>query len=148
MPNIKPDISSAGSADDVEASFYEALQQADIDKLMACWADEDDIVCVHPGGGRLIGAAAIRMSFELLFAHGSVRAQPEHVQRVQTMGASVHSLVERIDLLTPDGPAQALVTTTNVYHRGVQGWRMVAHHASPGVAAAASELPSAGTVLH
>jgi ketosteroid isomerase-like protein len=148
MPNIKPDISSAGSADDVEASFYEAMQHADIDKLMACWADEDDIVCVHPGGGRLTGASAIRMSFELLFAHGSVRAQPEHVQRVQTMGSSVHSLVERIDLHTPQGPAQALVTTTNVYHRGVQGWRMVAHHASPGIPADASERPSSGTVLH
>lgn len=148
MPKSKPDIRSAGSADEVEASFYEALQQADIDKLMACWADDEEIVCVHPGGGRLTGAAAIRMSFEVLFAHGSVRAQPEHVQRVQAMGASVHSLVERIDLHTPQGPAQACVMATNVYYQGVQGWRMVAHHASPGIPAEASELPSSGTVLH
>ena len=47
-----------GSADEIEAAFYEALRLGDIDKLMACWADEDDIVCVHPGGPRIIGANA------------------------------------------------------------------------------------------
>ena len=52
-----------GMADDIEASFYEALQTADIEKLMACWADEDDVVCVHPGGPRLIGLGAIRSAF-------------------------------------------------------------------------------------
>ena len=29
-----------GTADDVEDAFYRALQEGDIDKLMACWADE------------------------------------------------------------------------------------------------------------
>ena len=53
-----------GNADDVEAAFYRALQKGDIDKLMACWADEDDIVCIHPGGLRVIGAVAIRATFE------------------------------------------------------------------------------------
>ena len=65
-----------GSADDVEAQFYEALQRADIDKLMAVWADDDEIVCVHPGGGRAIGAAAIRATFEAVFANGGVAVRP------------------------------------------------------------------------
>jgi hypothetical protein len=49
----------------------------------------------------------------------------------------------------PDGPKLAFVLTTNVYVRTAQGWRMVAHHASPGTAqeihARADALP---TVLH
>ena len=50
-----------GTPDDVETAFYEALQNADITQLMACWADEDDILCVHPGGPRLeIGRASCR----------------------------------------------------------------------------------------
>ena len=53
-----------GTPDDAEVAFYDALQHADIDRLMACWADEDDIVCVHPGGPRLLGAGAIRAAFE------------------------------------------------------------------------------------
>src|SRR5437870_3288653 len=60
-----------GSPDEIEAAFYEALQTADIDKLMACWADEDDIVCIHPGGPRVIGAGAIRATFEAMFNNGA-----------------------------------------------------------------------------
>ena len=37
-----------GTADDVEAAFYEALQRGDIDALMACWADEDEVVLRPP----------------------------------------------------------------------------------------------------
>ena len=60
-----------GTADDIEAAFYEALQRGDIDALMACWADEDDIFCIHPGGPRVVGADAIRATFEAMFANGS-----------------------------------------------------------------------------
>ena len=49
-------VALGGSATDIERAFYDALQKADLDKLMACWADEDEIVCVHPGGVRLVGA--------------------------------------------------------------------------------------------
>ncbi|MES1264361.1 MAG: nuclear transport factor 2 family protein, partial [Variovorax sp.] len=72
-----------GSADDVESAFYDALQNADIDKLMACWADEDDIVCIHPGGPRVVGAMAIRATFEAMFANGSIRAWPERVRKTE-----------------------------------------------------------------
>ena len=47
-----------GDADDIEAAFYDALQRGDIDKLMACWADEDDIFCIHPGGPGVVGAGS------------------------------------------------------------------------------------------
>ena len=43
------------SPDDIEAQFYEALQQADIAKLMGVWSDDDEIVCVLPGGSRMVG---------------------------------------------------------------------------------------------
>jgi len=53
-----------GSADEIEAAFYEALQKGDIDRLMACWSDDEEVVCVHPGGPRLVGLENIRQSFE------------------------------------------------------------------------------------
>jgi len=74
-----------GNADEVEAAFYDALQNADIEKLMACWADEDDIVCIHPGGPRVVGAVAIRATFEAMFANGSIRAWPERVRKVESL---------------------------------------------------------------
>ena len=143
--NPPPD---SGNADDIEASFYEALQSGDIEKLMACWADEDDIVCVHPGGARGVGAATIRGSFEMMFAHGTIRAFAEKVRKVESMTASVHSVLQRVEVLTEDGPRHAYVIATNVYHKTAQGWRMVAHHASPGTPNEMQEVSDSPVVLH
>lgn len=147
----KPKTQSAmvsGTADDIEAAFYEALQKGDIDKLMACWADEDDIVCVHPGGPRLVGLGAIRAAFDAMFSNGSIRAFPERVRKVESMASVMHNVLERIDVLTDSGPATAYVLATNVYHRTSQGWRMVAHHASPGTQSEAQEVNEVPPVLH
>jgi uncharacterized protein (TIGR02246 family) len=122
-----------GSADEVESQFYEALQKADIDALMAVWADDDEIVCVQPGGPRVIGAAAIRASFEAIFANGGIPVQPEQVHRLQQDGCALHHLAERITLSTEQGPHIAWVLTTNFYLKTAQGWRIASHHASPGM---------------
>ena len=46
MPKAKLRAATVGgTADDIESAFYQALRQGDIDKLMACWADEDEVVC-------------------------------------------------------------------------------------------------------
>jgi ketosteroid isomerase-like protein len=149
MPKAKLQVPHVGgSASDVEAAFYDALQSADIEKLMACWADEDEVVCVHPGGARLLGLGAIRDAFETLFSNGSVRAFPERVRCVDAMASAVHSLVERIEIMTPQGPQEAYVLATNVYHKTAQGWRLVAHHASPGTLTEVHEAQDAPQVLH
>ncbi|RZJ21487.1 MAG: DUF4440 domain-containing protein [Haliea sp.] len=145
QPKVSP---GGGTADDIEAAFYEALQTGDIDKLMACWADEDDIVCVHPGGPRLMGPGSIRAAFDAMFANGTIRAQAEKVRKVETMSASVHSVLERIEVMTEEGPRHAYVIATNVYHKTVQGWRMVAHHTSPGTPREMQEISDSPQVLH
>ena len=138
-----------GSADETEAAFYEALQTGDIERLMACWADEEDIVCVHPGGPRLLGADSIRSSFESMFANGVIPAQPEHVRKVLSNTSAVHNLVERIELNLVEGTQVAHVLATNVYMRTAQGWRMVAHHASPGTPQALlAHVETLPSVLH
>jgi ketosteroid isomerase-like protein len=137
----------AGSADEIETQFYEALRQADIEGLMALWADDDAIVCVQPGGPRLIGAVAIRSSFEAIFSNGGVPVQPEQVHRLQQPGCALHHLAERIAITTEQGPQSAWVLTTNFYIKTLLGWRLASHHASPGMPGApasgsAGELPN------
>jgi uncharacterized protein (TIGR02246 family) len=147
-----PKASSAhllSSPDDVETQFYEALRDADLDKLMAVWSDDDDIVCVHPGGPCVVGARAIRASFEAIFANGGVPLQPENVRRVHTLGAAMHHLSEVVLVMSADGMQRASVVATNVYVKTAQGWRMVAHHASPGNGRDAGTPPDdAQTTLH
>lgn len=137
-----------GSPDDTEHAFYDALQHADLERLMACWADEDDILCVHPGGPRLVGHAAIRASFEGLLAQGGVALHPEQVRRLDAGACSVHSVVERLDVFSDDGVRPAWVLATNVYAKTAQGWRLVAHHAGPGPSDGPVEGQAAQPLLH
>ena len=137
-----------GSADEVEAAFYEALQAGDLERLMACWANEEDIICVHPGGPRLIGAMAIRNSFEIMFGHGPIRSFPERLHKLETITSAVHNLIERVEIYTAEGAQIAFVTSTNVYMRTAEGWRMVAHHASPGTPPEIHSDIDTPTILH
>ncbi|VWX60000.1 conserved hypothetical protein [Burkholderiales bacterium 8X] len=137
-----------GTADDIEHAFYEALQRGDVDALMACWADEEEVFCVHPGGPRLVGITAIRAAFEQMFSNGAIHAVPAKVRRVESIGSAVHNVLERIELLTAEGPRHAYVLATNVYHRTTQGWRLVAHHASPGSTQPPEEADEGPQLLH
>ena len=148
MASPKPPAAHLGTPDDIEQQFYEALQQGDIERLMAVWAEEDDIACVHPGGPRVVGAQAIRASFDSMFANGPVNAQPERVRRVHTQAAAVHSVVERVRVMTDEGPQSAWVVATNVYVKTSLGWRLVVHHASPGSQREAQDITETASVLH
>jgi ketosteroid isomerase-like protein len=148
MRKPKAPLASPKSADATEAAFYDALQGGNIDKLMACWSDEDEIVCIHPGGVRLVGPAAIRSAFDAMFSSGTIRARPLKVHRLQSLSASVHSVLERIEVLTENGPRHAYVVATNVYHLTAQGWRLVAHHASPGTLQEPHDPDDAPFTLH
>ena len=148
MPRAKVPPSPPASPDDIEQQFYEALQRGDIEQLMAVWTDDDEIVCVHPGGPRVVGHAAIRSTFEQIFANGTVDAFPEKVRRLQTLGCAVHSVLERVAVMTDEGPQSAWVVATNVYVKAAQGWRLAAHHASPGTPSEVQEIVEAASTLH
>nr|WP_316642391.1 nuclear transport factor 2 family protein [uncultured Roseateles sp.] len=136
------------SPEDTEAQFYEALQQGDLDRLMAVWADEDEVSCVHPGGPRVVGVGAIRASFEAVLSQGPVSAVPERVRTLSNGETAVHNVLERVQVQGPKGPQSAWVIATNVYLKTAMGWRMVVHHASPGTAHDVQEIIETPAVLH
>jgi uncharacterized protein (TIGR02246 family) len=148
MPRPPPAGFAHDTPDEVEARFYAALQKGDAQALMALWADDDEVVCVHPGGPRVIGLAAIRASFEAIFAHNPIPVEPEQVHRLHTLGTAVHHLVERIQISTADGAQTAWVLATNVYLKTTQGWRLAVHHASPGSLQPPASAGDAPTTLH
>ena len=141
MPNQK----IFASPQDVEAAFYEALERCDIDAMMAVWAEDEEVVCVHPGGPRLIGYAMIRDAWQQVFANGRrLRVRLSQQTSVTTPFAMVSTLLEHIATVDNEN-VSAPVAATNVYVRGPLGWRMVAHHASPVPPSSVGEAPR---ILH
>ncbi len=117
-----------GSAEDTEAAFYDAIGRADIEALMALWADEEEIVCIHPGASRLVGHAVIRASWEAIFERGGVPIRPLQLHVSQNMMTSVHSVVEQIN--RADDQQDRHILATNIYLKTPLGWRIAVHHAS------------------
>jgi ketosteroid isomerase-like protein len=133
-----------GSAAEVEAAFYEALNRADVEALMLLWAEDEEIVCVHPGGPRLHGHAAIQASWEAILERGGLQIRPSQLHETHNLMSSVHTVIEGV---TSSGSEPAQLVATNVYMKTPQGWRMVLHH----VSVAPGPVPAtvhAGTSLH
>lgn len=123
--------------DETEAAFYEAISRADIDGVMALWADEEDIVCIHPGAPRLVGHASIRAAWESIFEQGGVHIRPVQLHVAQNMMTSVHNIIEEVHRAA-SRKQDIHILATNVYMKTPRGWRIVTHHASvvPGEAPA------------
>jgi ketosteroid isomerase-like protein len=130
-----------GSAADVEAALYDALNRADVEALMLLWADDEEIVCVHPGGPRLLGHAAIRASWEAILERGGLQIRPSQLHQTHNLMSSVHTVVEGV---TSSASEPAHLIATNVYIKTPQGWRIVLHHVSvaPGPVPAGLYPPS------
>ncbi|SNS38579.1 conserved hypothetical protein [Noviherbaspirillum humi] len=131
---------------ETEAAFYDAIRRADIEAVMSLWADEEDIVCIHPGAPRLVGHGAIRAAFEQIFEQGGVDISPVQVQVVQNVMTSVHNIIEEVHR-TSATPQDIHILATNVYMNTHRGWRLVAHHASVVPGEAPADVPVA-TLLH
>lgn len=135
----------ADTPDDTEVAFYDALGRADLDALMALWADDEEIVCIHPGAPRLIGHAAIRASWQAIFEQGGVHIHPMQLHVMQNMMAATHSVLEQ--MRGADDRQDRHVLATNVYVKTPLGWRIAVHHASVAPGKAAAEV-KASTTLH
>lgn len=130
---------------DAEAAFYEALERADLAAMMAVWAEDEEVLCVHPGGERLAGFAAVRENWRRLFA-GSTRVsvRTSNPLRREGMLLAHHSNHEHYSV---GGEAQPRppVVASHVFVRGAQGWHLFARHASASPAPLAIDIPA---VLH
>ena len=116
--------------DDAEEAFYDAIARADLDALMNLWAEDEEIICIHPGGQPLSGHHAIRESWQHIFASNPrFRVHIRHGVHWNGVLLAVHSVVEMLylgDDSTPHGP----LLSTNVFQRGAKGWRLLSRHSS------------------
>ena len=137
------------TARDAQNAFYEALERADLEAMMAVWSEDEEIVCVHPNGQRLAGQEQVREVWRQMFAGGpGMRVQIGQQVAVTGMMVAVHSVHENITVAGEQRPRPPMVAT-NVYLRTAAGWRMIVHHASPAPAEPAAEpAPASPKILH
>src|SRR5438445_5207373 len=82
---------------DVALAFYQAFEGRDIDAMMATWAEDEDIVCVHPGGARLVGYDAVRVGWEQLFAGNTkLSFRLDEIVVLETVGMAFQSAIEQV----------------------------------------------------
>jgi len=116
---------------DAEAAFYEALERSDLEAMMEVWAEDEEIVCVHPGGARLAGYEQIRESWAQILNSGQqLKVHLSDQVGLSGMMLAIHSLYENI-LVQGESRPRAPVAVTNIYIRTGNGWRMILHHGSP-----------------
>lgn len=133
---------------DAEAAFYEAFERADLALMLSVWADEEEVVCVHPDGARLTGYDQVSKSWADWFTGGRGKLHVHLSNQVYTQGMllAVHNLHEHI-LVAGEPKARPPVIATNVYIRTSDGWRMLVHHASRGPLQQAP-VTETGKILH
>ena len=140
--------------EDAENAFYEAIQTGQLDTLMGVWADDEEVVCVHPNGQRMVGHAAIRESWRAILSSGRrLHIGLGRSVRWTSMLMSVHSVIEQITI-DGDGPGETgeggtlTLAGTNVLLRGANGWRLLSHHSSAIQEQTDSEPNGGPRVLH
>jgi ketosteroid isomerase-like protein len=119
------------SPQDAAVAFYQAFEARDVDAMMATWAEDEDIVCVHPGGPRLVGYDAVRAGWEQLFSGDTRLAfRLDEIVMLETVGMALQSAIEHVTVGDDPKPRGAAIAT-NVFLRTPSGWRLAVHHASP-----------------
>ena len=119
------------SPQDVENTFYDAIQRADLEAFMSVWAEDEEVLCILPSGPRITGYANIREAWRRIFAAGhKFEIHLSHPVILPGMLVTVHSLHETIIVTENDEMQTAPILATNIYLRTARGWRMMVHHAS------------------
>ncbi len=114
---------------EAEEAFYEAFERSDLEAMMAVWAKDDGVICIHPGAPRLEGLDEIRESWRQIFsASGELSFSLSDVRYTQDSLLAIHLLREEIAVA---GETTGAMLTTNVYQFIDGSWRMTLHHASP-----------------
>ena len=113
-------------------AFYHALENRQIAAMDALWLHEGWVRCVHPGRDAMVGWAAVRRSFEDIFAGTRwLHVTPTSIDVLVFGEIGVIACVENITTEHDDEMGMTVAQATNIFRLTDGGWRMMHHHASP-----------------
>ena len=136
------------SPEECEQAFYEALEAADVDAVIDAWLDDDDVCCVHPGGTRLVGYAAVRSSLAALLASGPVQIRTVSRKCFESSTLAVTNVIEEVVVVQSGSRQLVHVIATNAFAKTPSGWKMVLHHAAPAPQGRAADVETPHGPVH
>lgn len=114
-----------------ESAFYAAFEARNLDTMMAVWANDDSIACIHPLAAPLNGRAAVAAGWHSMFeAAGQFRVQVEVAHEIRKASQVIRIVREHLTI-GEETESRPPILATNVYIKEADGWRMMLHHASP-----------------
>ena len=117
---------------EVNARFYEALSNRDLDLMSTVFIRDDKAGCMHPGWIMLRGWEAIRQSWENVFDPEDKLDIKLHNVTVDIKGDAAYvTCVQELIYIKRDPVVMNISVSTNIFERTESGWLMVIHHASP-----------------
>jgi ketosteroid isomerase-like protein len=117
---------------DAEDAYYDALETGDLEDLLGVWDEADDISCLLPMHPLAQGRSAIRDVFARLLARGQgIALSVKHLGWIDTGEVAIHHVEESPQSPAPGGQPPMAVYGTNIYRRGVEGWRLIVHQNAP-----------------
>ena len=125
------DADFVAEVEEANLRFYRAFETLDLAQMDAVWLHTERAQCVHPGWPLIVGWAAIRDSWETIFANTTEMRFTIGDARVT--GGPDLAWVTCTENILADVQGRVSVTSllaTNVFERAPEGWRMVHHHAS------------------
>ena len=111
-----------------EESFYQAFQNRDIELMKDVWDKSDEVICIHPSASRIYSYELIIASWEQIFSgQEGITIQINEPVYILKQDTAIHYVKEELYLGENN---VASVLATNIYQQTVNGWKMIAHHAS------------------
>ena len=135
-----PDSTQAGNnmsrifdtPQDAEDAYYDALEEGDMELLLAVWDESEDIGCLLPMQPLMQGRAAVKDAFTRLFSRGQgITLSVKHLNWIETDQVAIHLVEESPQDHSPDGNPPLAVYGVNIYRRGTGGWRLILHQNAP-----------------
>jgi ketosteroid isomerase-like protein len=115
---------------DAEDAYYDAIDEQDLEALMAVWENSQEVLCLLPMMPAQSGKDGIRKLWEpLMQGDNSLDIQTRHLTWIETSDLAIHLIEELVRNPGQAGP-QA-VYATNIFRRSGEGWRLLMHQNSP-----------------
>jgi ketosteroid isomerase-like protein len=126
-----------------EDAYYDAIDDQDIDALMAVWEESDEVLCLLPMMPAQRGKSAIRNVWSnLLQPDASLDIEVIHLSWIETPEIAIHLLEERVKV--PQQTQAQPVYASNIYRKSAQGWYLLMHQNSPTPPPPGLQMPEVG----